>query len=357
MLARGVALVAPGLLSLFLNFGCGFACQGGPRDSVVSSPKRLASDQAVAAPATNVARTDDSRAPHPELRVKWEAGKLSLDAEKAPLSEVLEAVSHQTGIQLVGAQGLSNPVSLHCAGRDLLQALQELLTGIDYAVVAGPAGSASPQGIRVVIFNGVPDSGRATSLVKAETNATTAPVAVPQEEKLTAIETASSGRDRETLRKYLQDADPAVQAAAFYALAAQDKAAAAAALLADARGADQLITRLQALQLLTQSGSADEKSVMAALGDAVKDPDPTLSAFAVQALLGRSTEGAIDVLREALYSADASTKLMVIENLGVTEAGLPLLREALSDPDETVSNAAATLLHEAEARAGATGEQ
>jgi hypothetical protein len=46
-----------------------------------------------------------------QLKVKWESGKLSLDAEAVQLSEVLLGISRATGIEVTGAKGLSNLVS------------------------------------------------------------------------------------------------------------------------------------------------------------------------------------------------------------------------------------------------------
>jgi hypothetical protein len=46
-----------------------------------------------------------------------------------------------------------------------------------------------------------------------------------QTEKLAATEGAATGQDREALGKYMQDANAAVQAAAFDALAAHDNPA------------------------------------------------------------------------------------------------------------------------------------
>jgi hypothetical protein len=66
---------------------------------------------AVMVSATNAARTVDVRTPGFQLRVKWESGKLSLDAEAVQLSEVLLGISRATGIEVTGAKGLSNLVS------------------------------------------------------------------------------------------------------------------------------------------------------------------------------------------------------------------------------------------------------
>jgi len=51
-----------------------------------------------------------------QLKVKWDSGKLSLDGEAVPLSEVLRAISQETGIEVTGTEGLSNPC-VHASNR------------------------------------------------------------------------------------------------------------------------------------------------------------------------------------------------------------------------------------------------
>jgi HEAT repeat protein len=104
-----------------------------------------------------------------------------------------------------------------------------------------------------------------------------------QTEKLAAIEGAATGQDREALGKYMQDANAAVQAAAFDALAAHDNPAAVEKLVAEIKDVSQPV-RLQALRLLTESPQADEQTVMTTLIDALNGADPSLSAYALRRL-------------------------------------------------------------------------
>jgi HEAT repeat protein len=210
--------------------------------------------------------------------------------------------------------------------------------------------------------------GSSTSLVTAETNALVAPEAAlqeseanlpeepeaaSQESQLVALQEAATDGDWGVLRNSLQDADPTIQSAAFDALAAQDKTVALEELWTNVQDTSQP-TRLQAMALLVQSAGADEQTVMAVLRDALQDPDPAFNAYAVQMLAGRDDADAIAALREALHSTDLSTSLMILESVVHTEAGLPLLREALTDADATVRDAAATLLKQAGAVTGTT---
>src|SRR6267142_365579 len=69
------------LAPAFVHSGYAFAFEGGSPDVVVSSPRQLPSGQAGTALATKAAPTDAVGVPGPEFSVKWEAGKLSLDAD------------------------------------------------------------------------------------------------------------------------------------------------------------------------------------------------------------------------------------------------------------------------------------
>jgi len=441
------------LVSVFVCVVSAFASSAGTFPREITSRDKAARQQtsrgATTVPTTNVSQTVDVRTPGFQLKVKLESGKLSLDAEAVRLSEVLQAISRETGIEVTGAEGLSNLVSMHLTKVELFQALRDLLLHVDYAIKPGPQGSASPRGTQVIIVGrSTPDSSLAASVAASETNAPAAeastqmadstpadadpqvrelasiqseetredrqavgqaqqqqivsqpvetdqqssPAAAPgelknpdssassdavqlpapnadaaglealseslpgtgpqlddsQTEKLAAVEAAAAIQDREGLGKYMQDANAAVEAAAFDALAAHDNPAAVENLLAEINDPSQAV-RLQALQLLTQSPQADEQTVMSTLIDALNGTDSSFSAYAAQALAQRGTLEAMNALTDMLNSANPSTRLTILQSVAQTEAGLSLLRAALSDSDATVKSAAAALLQQAEA--------
>ncbi|HMD98669.1 MAG TPA: HEAT repeat domain-containing protein [Terriglobia bacterium] len=350
MFSRTLAILFAGVLLVLWHDASASQVQNTPPAAAPPSAKQPAPNPSAPPPVTPTTRPVDSRAPVSALKVRWEAGKLSLDAEGAPLWEVLQVVSRQAGIVVTGSQGLRDPVYAHFTGVELRPALQGLLSRLDYAIIAGGGGLAVPRGMRVVIFKGSLDSETAMMLAKASKVAA-AENSEPQEAKLKAIHEANKAGDRDTLRKYLQDADPVVQSAAFDALALQDKDAAISGILASVRSGTDTMTRLQSLQLLDQSGVADESTMVSALHDVLRDSDPSLSAYAIQSLAGRGSADALDALTDGLHSDDASIRLMVVESVAQTKAGIPLLHEAVSDPDEAVSNAATTLLKQIEAAA------
>jgi len=434
------------VISAFASSASTFPRENASQDKTGGAAGQQISRGAVTAPPSNAARTNDVRTPGFQLKVKWENGKLSLDAEAVPLSEALQAISRETGIEVTGAEGLSNLVSMHLAKVELSQALRDLLLHVDYAIKPGPQGSASPRGTQVIIVGrSSPGSSLAASVTASETNAPAAealiqpaesapadadpqastssiptgetgedrqvvkqaqqqladqpaeteqqsvPAATPDElknpdssaspdavqlptqnadaaglaalseslpgagpllddsqtERLAAVEAAAAIQDREALGKYMQDANAAVQAAAFDALAVHDNPVAVENLLAEINDPSQPL-RLQALQLLTQLPQADEQTVMSTLIDALNGADSSFSAYAAQALAQRGTPEAMNALTDMLNSANPSTRLTILQSVAQTEAGLSLLRAALSDSDSTVKSAAAALLQQAE---------
>ena len=52
------------------------------------------------------------------------------------------------------------------------------------------------------------------------------------------------------------------------------------------------------------------------------------------------------LLDQAFSSPDADVRLMVVEGMAETKEGEPLLRHALSDPDEAVAVSASALLNQ-----------
>jgi len=437
------------VVSAFTSSASTFPRENRSQDKTAEAAGQQTSRGAVTVPATNTARTDDVRTPEFQLKVKWESGKLSLDAEAVPLSDVLLDVSRATGIEVTGAEGLSNLVSMHLVGAELFRAMRDLLLHVDYAIKTGPQGSASPRGTRVIIVGrSSPDWSSAATVAESETNALAAEAAIQaadstpvdadpqasklasiqagkmgedreavkqaqqqslanqpvetdqqrlmaaapgelkdadpsasagaiqpptqnadaiglegsseglpgtdsqldasQTENLAAIEADATSQDREALGKYMKDSNAATQAAVFDALAAHDNPAAVENLLAEIKDVSQPL-RLQALQVLTASPQADEQTVMTTLIDALNGADPLFSAYAAQALAARGTPEAMNALSEMLNSSDPSTRLIVLQSVAQTEAGLPLLRAALSDSNETVRSAAAALLQQGEA--------
>jgi HEAT repeat protein len=157
---------------------------------------------------------------------------------------------------------------------------------------------------------------------------------------------AAADEDEQALRKALLDPDPAVQAEALQKLAERPGSEALDALLSAARSKDPTL-RLQGLELLSQSTKADRETVLSVLGEALQDKDPDVREFTVQTLVTEGGSDGIDLLRQAFHDADVSLKTMIVESVGSTPDAVPILEEASSDSDESISTTASALLQEA----------
>jgi HEAT repeat protein len=169
-----------------------------------------------------------------------------------------------------------------------------------------------------------------------------------QQAKLAAIHGANVSA--EILEGYLRDTDPVIESAAYYVLGARSKRSAVEALI-DVINDQAEPVRLQALQLLLSSDidRADEAAVLAVLIAALQDPDPGFIACATQALVTGNDPAGESALRQALRSANVETRLLIVQSLGIGERAEQYLYLALSDPDETVRNAAEEILAQSKA--------
>jgi len=330
----------------------------------------------ISAPADNPPSSQPETAPH----IVWQSGKLSVIADGAPLSVVLQEIARQTGVEVRGAGKLRGKISVSLSSMGLAEALAEILSGVDYAIA--PRSNGEGGGYRVVIFGeravGTSEATTVVSLARHNrgnardsgsedySGAEAEPAADPElldtegasepdsneppdfDKRMAALYASIRRGDQDALKEALLDADSNIQATAYEALAAMDKDAALSGLLA-ALKSDQAAIRLEALQLLNQS-QADERSVLPALREALQDGDQGLRACAVQALASRGGAEAIHYLREAFHDPDPSFRLTVVSSLGDKDDGVPLLQDALWDPDPTVSNSAAQLLDQIDAR-------
>jgi hypothetical protein len=377
---------------------------------------------------TSASRVSQSSLTKDPVKVKWEKGKLTLDAESAALSDVLLAISSATGIDITGEKQLTERVSVHLAEAELWQALHELLFHVDYAITVGPRGSPSPVETQLIVLGKslsavrpadltatsqtnvlpteqeTPTASNSTSQADTDPQArslssgqaaetgqqqlssqptvadqqSVAPAATdaPQDSSATAgifqppsqdddsaalalVAAAATNQDRTALEQYMQNTNAAVQAAAFNAFASLDNSAAVQDLLGMINDGSQP-NQLQSLQLLSQSPQIDEQIVTSTLINALNGPDPTLSSNAAQALASLGTPEAMNALNQMFNSSNASTQLMILQSVGQTQAGQDLLRMALSESNESVSSAAATMLAQFESllqQAGTTTNQ
>jgi HEAT repeats len=259
------------------------------------------------------------------IQVELNGTRLSVVADKQPLSQVLREVARVTGITVRGAETVPQPISVHFTNLPLEEGLRNMLAGVDYALMGTATTAADFSDVRVVVFKG------------GELHETGLARATPRTPVI------SADARRAELLNALRSGDAATQARAFQALLKIDPEGAMDALssaVADGTGQAQL----QALQLLDQAGQADPDSVMSVLGQAMNATDDSVKDYAIQALARREGQVSIDLLRQAMSDPDPSVRLLVVESIAQRDDGRPLLQQALSDSDETVKNSAAALL-------------
>jgi hypothetical protein len=72
---------------------------------------------------------------HASLKVEWKGDRLSVLAERAPLSQVLQEVARQTGIEFRGLDLLQENVSLNFSHLSLHESLRRLLSPANYVII------------------------------------------------------------------------------------------------------------------------------------------------------------------------------------------------------------------------------
>lgn len=277
------------------------------------------------------------------LQVEWKEGRLSVTAEETPLSQVLQEVARQTGLEARGLERLEEKVSVRFASLPLREGLQKLLASVNYVILEKKSSQGDTRPVLVLA------SGRHTnvSLSRQGENPEEEPVMEEdQGRRLTALYASAQQGDGEALQKALFDRDQVVQATAYELLAKQDPQKAVVVLL-EATKSDEPGTRLQALQLLHQSGQADGTVTLSALDGALGDEDVTVKGYAVQALAERGTSEAMAYLYRALDDPDPSVRMMVVEIVAGKEQGRQMLQAALRDGNEAVRSMAAFWLKQA----------
>ncbi len=289
-----------------------------------------------------------------QLQVVWKAGRLTLTAENAPLSQILEELQRQTGLELRGANQLRGRISIHLSNVTLSDGLRALLQGCNYAIIDHLAVAKGGPRPYLYLFgyvanrhndvsNGVAKSTGKSGAVKKQTELGEG------RGQFVLVDGRAELFDEQALRKGVRDDDPDVQGRAVEALAQKNEGAALEELLAQSHS-DQVASRLQALQILDQTRWVDEATVLSALEKALGDEDPSVRGFAIESLATRGGSVAMDYLSKALNDPDPSVRAMVVESVAQRDEGLPLLQQAASDSDESVSTSAAALLKQALSR-------
>jgi len=376
--SRFLVSVCVCVVSAFANSASTLPREDVPRGNKVGAAGQQSSGGAAA-------QTNEVRTPGFQLQVKWESGKLSLDAEAVPLSEVFQGIARATEIEITGAEGLNNLVSMHLARVELFQTLRDLLLHLDYAITMGPQGSASPRGTRVIIVGrSSPDLSLAGSVAERETNAPTADAAIqaadntpadadPQASKLASNQAGETGKDRAAVTQAQQQpahqlaetdqqslsatapselADPDNSADAGEAQPATQNADAVGleASSEDLPGTDPQLADTQTKKLAAVEAAASSED-REALSKYMQDPNAAVQAAAFDALAANDNPAAVANFLSQINDLSQPGRLQALQLLSQSpqadeQTVLTTLIDALNGTDTSLSAHAAQALAE-----------
>ena len=268
----------------------------------------------------------------PTLKVDYTAGKLSVTAEKVPLSQVLQEVGHRTGLEVRGLTEIGQVASVQFSGVPVGEAIRNLLDGANYALFGRLNSPEDVSQARVVIL-----SSADGATIDFGSQARSAPAAPP-------TQSAAAQAQRNLWRAHLMSANPAEQDAGFREVVKLGPKEAFDALEDVIVNGDG-VARLRALQFMDQDDDIDQNAVMGALRDALNDQDSTMRDYAVQAIGRHPGPESIDVLRQVFNDGDAAERLSVLEAVSQRSDAKAILQQAISDPDQAVSGLATELLN------------
>jgi hypothetical protein len=207
------------------------------------------------------------------LRIEWRQGKLSVNAERALLSRVLQQVSAQTGIEFLNLDKLHGQISVHFSDVPLSVGLQTLLADMDYGAIGGPG---DPSTMRIVVFErAMRGSAKAAleRLVQSETKASPRP--------LFQTEGLGPTTDLSVLGQALGDKSPVTKEAAIQALAERGGSEAMNLLLQAFRQSDSALKMI----MIENIGSAPD--ALPLLREASQDSDVSVREAALAAIPNR----------------------------------------------------------------------
>jgi len=278
------------------------------------------------------------------VKVEWKRGLLSVKADRASLSEILQAIATQTGMEVRGVEELDEEVSIEISNLSLRDGLQRLLAHENYMLVerTSPKGDARP------VLAVVPRSGQVRSFAQKIINEKKS--VVDEDEGVMVKDLPDVEENEQALRETMSDSNPTKQARALEILADREGLN-AVPLLVKGIESKEAEVRFRALDILTNS-QAHEQTILSALGKAVSDADVRVKSYAIRVLAQRGGPETIGFLRQALRDPDSNVRIHTIDQIfrALPRAqGIPLLQEATADGNATVRSTASSLLQEATA--------
>jgi hypothetical protein len=275
-------------------------------------------------------------------------GRLSVRLHHTPWRVVLAELVRHTGVRITATGPLTGTVTQEFAALPLEQGLRRLFREVNLLMLftangsaptvthvwlfpksereAGPPGASAARGQP---GQGLPEAARGLPTAEAAAGE------VAHAERLRALHASAQQGDVQALQQALFDPDPLIQATAVALVAEHDPQGATAALLGLSASA-QPEQRSRSLQLLHQSGAADDETVVAALRAALADADAAVKGYAIQALAERGGAEALEDLHQAFRDPDPAIRRLVLESVIRLDEGLPLAQEALTDAEESI---------------------
>ncbi len=252
--------------------------------------------------------------------VRFQNGRLSLQATQSSWKDVLDAIQAQTGIRFHHAYPFQGSVSASFTGLSVGQALARLFgPEAGFIFRHPPNGSGSPSTPNEVwILGQLKEGGSASARHGAHASAHGA-IPIPQEQP-------SRGESEGDASGSMLDENDVIQ---HYTKMAEH---------------DDPAVRIEAVSALGQSGKSDEPEVHNTLDAALSDKDPSVRRAAFQGLASRGGPEAMGSLWQALEDPDPGVRIMAVESVAPGKEGEALLEEALSDADEIVRVMAAERL-------------
>jgi hypothetical protein len=301
-----------------------------PAQPVQSQPQPVATQRPVPpAPAAQSQGLPPVTTPEP-MKVDYSKGLLSVSAERVPLSQVLQAISQRTGLQVHGLQEAGQPVSVHFSDAPVSEGVQNLLADKNYVLLGDLASGPDVSQARVVLLSAV--SGADIDL-----GGDHRPPPPPVNEA-----------QRSLWRSQMMSKNPAEQDAGFREVSRLGPKEAFDALK-DVLDNGDGVARLRALQLMDQDGQLDRAAVMSVLSAALDDHDTVLRDYSIQALGRETSAESLNLLRQQLDSGDPNVRLNVVQAVSQRPDARPLLQQAASDPDPSVNALANELIHSGDA--------
>ncbi len=289
------------------------------------------------------------------LKVEWKQECLSIIAEGAPLALILREVASHTGIEILGLEGLEETVSVRFVDLPLREALEKLLSRVNYALVLKESLQEGMRPILVIVLRHpttLPPEGEikpdGEGTILGEEQGGSLPVLLTDPDpgmRRWAVERLGEKGDEQAFARLveaLEDKDSGVRGEALAGLGQYGPAALEPVKALLHREQDPEV-RAAALHLLGQVGREDSVELLHKM---LADQDPPIRIAAVEALGFTGSTAAVDALKGAMWDGDVGVRIAALRTLAlyVRDSSLKtVLEQSLYDRDEAVRSYAADL--------------